>query len=188
MTGETEADGGEPAGTTGDVESGQQGTFARVFTERDTQRRLGLILATYVLAGLGIGVAGYFTIDAFTGGSTGFGAEFISAVILIITVVFVGLIGVPIAVLLGPRVSEKLDRPNLETYATMGIGAFVGHLAMFVITVVLLGSKLSTDAGSGSGGGSETGMADFFVPMALAAVGVAVVGMTAVYLERNHDL
>lgn len=188
MTGDTQTDGGEPADTTGEAESTEQGTFAKVFTETDTQRRMGLILATYALTGVGIGVAGYFTIDAFTGGSTGFGAEFISAVVLIITVVFVGLIGVPIAVLLAPRVSEKLDRPNLETYATMGIGTFAGHLAMFVITVLLLGSKLGSGSGSGSGGGSETGMADFFVPMALAAVGVAVVGMTAVYLERNHDL
>lgn len=54
-------------------------------------------------------------------------------------------------------------------------------------TASLLGSKLGVGSGSGSGGGSETGMVDFFVPMALAAVGVAVVGRAAVYLERNHD-
>lgn len=188
MDKETQPDGGQPRDTTSEptTSTEQKGTLTKIFAEEDTRNRIILIIAVYAITGLGIGLAGYFTLNAFGGGGSNMGSEFISAVFLIIAVVFVALVGVPIAVLLAPRVSEKLDRPNIETYATMGVGVFVGHLVMFIFTVILIGSNLGGGSGSGADGGM--GMGDFFVPMMLAAVGVALAGNITIYLTRNHDL
>lgn len=107
---------------------------------------------------------------------------------LIISVVFVALVGVPIAVSLAPRVSDRLRESNVQTYATVGVGTFLGQLAMFVTSFVVLGSKISGSGGSSAGGSGGGALGEFFVPMLFVALGVAVAGVAVVYLSRNHDL
>jgi hypothetical protein len=164
------------------------GVFTEVFTEVDLRSTLLNIVAVYTIAGISIGVAGFFTIDAFGGGGSDIGSQFITGVFLIISVVFVALVGVPIAVSLAPRVSDGLRESNVQTYATVGVGIFLGQVAMFVTSFVILGSKVSGSGGSSASGSGGGALGEFFVPMLFVALGVAVAGVAVVYLSRNHDL
>lgn len=147
----------------------------------DPSVRLGLAgLATFLAVGVGIGVAGYFSLDAF-GSGDGFGAQLARSVFGVVSVVFVSLVGAPVAATVGAR-SGASPAGDLRAYLAVAASSLVGHIAMFVVAITIISSKL----GSGSDG-SGINLGEFLGPMALAAVGVALTGVAVAAAVRYLD-
>ncbi|WP_152042567.1 hypothetical protein [Salinigranum salinum] len=183
MDDEIQTDGGEQGHQRSVNHSidGSEGIYKQLFTDKILRNKLVVIVSIYVITGLSIGLAGFTTIDAFSGGSGNLGSQIIGGIFVMIATVFTALIGVPIAIMLALRVSDSLQRSNIETYATTGVGVFLGHLVMFSIAFVILASKIGNAS-------VDVDLISFFIPMLLAAAGVAFAGVSASYLTRHHGL
>lgn len=144
----------------------------------DPALRLGLAgLATFVAVGLGIGVAGYFSIDAF--GGDGPGAQLVRSIYVVVSVVVVSLVGAPVAATIGARASTS-DAPDARAYPAVAASSAVGHVAMVVVALSLISENVS-----GDGGGIDLGQ--LLGPLALGALGVALAGVAVAALFRELD-
>jgi uncharacterized membrane protein len=147
-----------------------------------TLRLVGVGIGTFLLVGVGIGIAGYFSIDAFSTGGDGFGAQLVRAVFVIVSVVVTALVGAPVAATVGAHAADS-EAPPLRAYAATAGSSLVGHLLMFVVATLIISAQLSAQSGDGGGGGIDLGQ--FLGPMVLAAVGVSITGVGVAVLVRR---
>lgn len=144
----------------------------------DPALRLGFAgLATFVAVGLGIGVAGHFSIDAFGGG--GAGAQLVRSIYVVVSVVVVSLVGAPVAATVGARAASSAAS-DVRAYVAVAASSVVGHVAMFVVAVSIISESVTVDGG-------EIDIGQFLQPMVLGALGVALAGVTVAAFFRELD-
>lgn len=138
----------------------------------------------YVAAGLGIGISGWTIMNAVTGGEENLGTAIVGAVLALASMMALSLIGASSGLFTAFYVRDELDEdvPENLRYATAGLTAFIGHLAILVLGFTITMAGFSS---SGSESGGSPGVGDYLFPIVVGAVGAAIVAAGAVYALEN---
>lgn len=117
---------------------------------------MGLIVGTFTVIGVGLGLTGYFAISTLTGGSGGGQAASMVSAVIGALLIFVGAI---VVLFLGPiaagvsGLTAGLVVPDMKEGALVGgVGSFVGFYPMVILAVVIMMMAL----GGGGGGAAST--------------------------------
>ncbi|MFP8954810.1 hypothetical protein ACLI4Z_17885 [Natrialbaceae archaeon A-arb3/5] len=176
---ESVADGGVTQGSQQPGAGTTDESVTDIINKESTKTQLMVIVGVFAGVGLGMGLAGYFTLDMFAG-SEGEIDAMTGAIIGGASFMAIALATPILGALMAVRASTVLDsEPDNQVFATVGAGALVGHVIAFVLAAFIIGQQL------GEGGGFEFG--EMIVETVLAGIGAAIASIVAVYLIRNQE-
>ncbi|NGM68550.1 hypothetical protein G6M89_05905 [Natronolimnobius sp. AArcel1] len=176
---ESVADGGVAQESQQPVTETPDESVTDIINKESTKTQLMVIVGVFAGVGIGMGITGYFTFDMFASGEEGVDAM-TGAIIGIAAFMGVAIATPILGALLAVRASSVLQsEPDNQVFATVGAGAFVGHVLAFILASFIITQQL------GEGSGFEFG--EMIVDTVLAAVGAALASVVAVYLVRNQE-
>jgi len=151
---------------------------------------IGLVVALFVVMGIGLGLSGYIAVDYAESSFTSDDPQRESGMQQGIASLFVALIlfqSVIVAFFAGPLVASTVGitsgvvTPDVRDGALVGgVGSFVGFYPMVLLAVLIMVFAVDTgSSGGGSSGGSSFDIAGAIVPMLFAGVPAGLVGAGA---------
>lgn len=158
----------------------------------ETKNQIFVIVGVFSLAGFAAGLAGYFALGVFTGGTGGEIQAFI--VVMMLLVGFLSLtIALPVlGAVMGLLSSSKLQSvatiTDDQTLVTVGVGVLSGTIVAIILAMFIMGAQIPDTGGIGGGGNSGIdGIGEIFMEIILIAFATAVSGIGAAYINLNYD-